>query len=125
MNDGGRGRASIGRKSGNHLKKWSVQQPAVRSIALLGCRFMVWDMDKGEELFLHLVKRGWPTMFEVTERLPEAKLLGRPQRSEYDRKWIELSIAAEMAKGCTRQRKTPTLTMRPVEDDSSVTNGRK
>ena len=125
MSDGGRGRVSIGAEVWKSSQKVNAQRSAVRSIAWLGCRLMVWDVDEAKKLLLHFVKRGWPAMLEVAKGLPKTKLLCREQRPKDDREWIELSIAAEVPKGCTRQREAPALPLRPIEHDGSVTNGRK
>jgi len=78
------------------------------------------NSDQSKEISFHLLKCLWISLLQISKRLPETKSVSVPKWMKYNRDWIELTVAAEMVKRHSGQGKAPTLSLRPVEDNSTL-----
>jgi hypothetical protein len=60
------------------------------------------------------------SVLEISKWLPEPESVSAPEGTKYNPDLIVLPVAAEMVKGHSSEGKTPTLSLRPVEDNSAL-----
>jgi hypothetical protein len=70
-----------------------------------------------EEIVFHLVKCPWPSVHEVSERLPESKHSASMERPKHDAQWIELTVTPKVIERHLCHRKSPMLSLRPIQDN--------
>jgi hypothetical protein len=78
------------------------------------------NSDQLKKLSLHLLQCFWMTMLEISKWLPKSENVRAPKRMENDAERIKLAVAAKMVKCHPSQRETPTLALRPIENDSAL-----